>query len=111
VGALLALLPLALRIRRGRRRLAVPVVERVVSPALAGALQRVEAHWERRGRPRPPSRGLVEHLDSLPVGLLDPDSEAVCRRVVLSYYSATFGGLTPSPDALADLDRDARSLR
>ncbi|MET0555810.1 MAG: transglutaminaseTgpA domain-containing protein [Vicinamibacteria bacterium] len=111
VGALLALLPLALRIRSGRRRPAAPVAARVASPALAGALQRVEAHWERRGRPRPAARGLIEHLDGLPVGLLDPDSEAVCRRVVLSYYDATFGGLAPSADVLADLDRDARALR
>jgi protein-glutamine gamma-glutamyltransferase len=112
VGALLALLPLALlRIRRGRARPTTPAVARGVAPALAGALRRVEAHWERRGRPRPAARGLSEHLDGMPVGLLDRDSEAVCRRVVLSYYGAAFGGLTPSADELVDLDRDTAALR
>jgi diadenosine tetraphosphatase ApaH/serine/threonine PP2A family protein phosphatase len=71
----------------------------------------VEAHWERRGRPRPAARGLVEHLDLLPAGLLDRDGEAVCRRVVGSYYAAAFGGLAPSDDELDRLDRDARTLR
>jgi transglutaminase-like putative cysteine protease len=111
VGILLALLPLALRVRRGRARPTAPAVAGEVSPALAGALRRVEACWDRRGRPRPATRGLVEHLDGLPVGLLDRDSEAVCRRVVLSYYGAAFGGLTPSADELLDLDRAARALR
>jgi protein-glutamine gamma-glutamyltransferase len=110
VGALLALVPLALRIRRGRAP-APARRGRVMAPALAGALRRVEAHWERRGRPRPAARGLVEHLDALPAGLLDADSEAVCRRVVASYYAAAFGGRGPSDDELARLDRDARTLR
>jgi transglutaminase-like putative cysteine protease len=110
VAALLALVPLALRIRRGRAWAPDPPA-RVVAPALAGALRRVEAHWERRGRPRPAARGLVEHLDGLPVGLLDRDSEAVCRRVVGSYYAAAFGGLRISDDELGALDRDARTLR
>ena len=111
VGALLALLPLALRIRKGPARPTAPAVARAVSPALASALRRVEAHWERRGHPRPAAQGLSEHLDGMPAGLLDRDSEAVCRRVVLSYYGAAFGGETPSSDELRALDRDTRALR
>lgn len=111
VGILLALLPLAQRMRRGRAGPAAAVVARGASPVLSGALRRVEAHWARRGRPRPAAHGLVEHLDGLPVGLLDRDSEALCRRVVLSYYGAAFGGLTASPDELLDLDRATRALR
>jgi transglutaminase-like putative cysteine protease len=110
-AVLLALLPLAGRIRRRHARAAPRAAERAVAPALAGALRRVEAHWERRGRPRPPARGLVEHLEGLPVGLLDEDSASVCRRVVLTYYGAAFGGCTPSADELVDLDRDTRALR
>jgi len=110
VAALLALVPLALRLRRGRSP-APAAPGRVVAPALAGALRRVEAHWARRGRPRPAARGLFEHLDGLPAGLLDRDSETVCRRVVGSYYAAAFGGLPLSDHELARLDRDARTLR
>jgi transglutaminase-like putative cysteine protease len=110
LAALLGLVPLALRIRRGRPP-AAGAPGRAVAPALADALRRVEAHWERRGRPRPAARGLVEHLDLLPAGLLDRDGEAVCRRVVGSYYAAAFGGLAPSDDELDRLDRDARTLR
>jgi transglutaminase-like putative cysteine protease len=109
-AALLALGPLAVRIRRGR--VPAPAVGgREVVPALSGALRRVESHWQRRGRPRPAGRGLLEHLDALPPGLLDRDVEAVCRRVVESYYAAAFGGLAPSDEELARLDRDARTLR
>lgn len=110
LASLMALVPLALRIRRGRA-VAPRVPARAVVPMLSASLRRVEALWERRGRPRPPARGLVEHLEGLPPGLLDGESEAVCRRVVAAYYGAAFGGRTPSHDELADLDRDARALR
>lgn len=114
LAAAAAALALALLVRARRTR-AGSVTTRATGHALPRALlavlRQVEAHWARRGRPRPVSRGLLEHLDALPAGLLGRDGEAVCRRVVLSYYGAAFGGRTPSDDELADLDRDVRALR
>jgi hypothetical protein len=89
---------LLLRVRERRR------ARRARRSALPGELgtllSRVEQHWARQGRPRPPSRGLREHLDGLPDGVLTPSAREASALVVDACYRAAFGGRLPSPGAV-----------
>ena len=58
-------------------------------------MREVERHWRALGRPRPPSRGLLEHARAVAAkGALD---------VVEAYYKARFGGEPPDPTETARL--------
>jgi transglutaminase-like putative cysteine protease len=88
-----------LRTRRRRR-----LDRRAALPGeLEGLLSAVERHWERRGRPRPASRGLREHLDGLPSGTLTPAARQASEDVVEACYRSAFGGRPPSPDTVGAL--------
>ncbi len=103
-------LPL-LRQRRWRRpRASRPLAHKPVPADLSAALGRVEKHWARCGRPRPPSRGLREHLDAIPDGTLSPNARETSARVVEAYYGTSFGGRTPIGEELAELRRATRDL-
>ena len=94
-----------LRVRSDRRR--AEAARAVVPPGLRAMLGRVEQAWARAGWPRPPARGLREHLGGLPPHGLTPDTRAISEAVVDCYYRTAFGGHSPSAQELAVL---ARSL-
>ena len=100
-----------LRQRRWRRPRVSSVLAHEAVPAdLSAALGRVEKHWARCGRPRPPSRGLREHLDAIPDGSLSPTARETSARVVDAYYGTSFGGRAPSGEVLAELRRATKDL-
>jgi transglutaminase-like putative cysteine protease/membrane protein implicated in regulation of membrane protease activity len=70
---------------------------------LGTLLSSVERHWERQGRPRPPSRGLREHLDSLPAEVLTPAARDASAEVVDACYRSAFGGRPPSRSTVDEL--------
>jgi len=70
---------------------------------LGTLLSSVERHWERQGRPRPPWRGLREHLDDLPAGILTPPAREASAAVVDACYRSAFGGRPPSPSKVDEL--------
>jgi hypothetical protein len=75
--------------------------------ALPGELERllaaVERHWERQGRPRPATRGLREHLEGLPPGLLTPSAREASAEVVDACYRSAFGARPPSASRVDEL--------
>jgi hypothetical protein len=100
-----------LRQWRVRRPRASSVLAHESVPAdLRAALGRIEKHWARCGRPRPPYRGLREHLDAIPDGTLSPKARATSLRVVEAYYGTSFGGRERSGEELAELRRAADDL-
>jgi hypothetical protein len=70
----------------------------------------VEGQWARQGRPRPPARGLREHLDSLPAGLLSPAQRAASSTIIAACYRSAYGGRLPSAEELDDLRAAATRL-
>jgi hypothetical protein len=70
---------------------------------LGTLLSSVERHWERQGRPRPPSRGLREHLADLPAGTLTAPAQEASAAVVDACYHSAFGGRPPSRSTLDEL--------
>lgn len=108
-AAALAVLLVVLR----RRRAASPHVPReaaAIAPELSAALRRVEAVWARAGVPRPPSRGLREHLDGLAERALSAELRALSERVVRAVYDSAYAGRPPLPAELRALLDDVRAL-
>ena len=116
-GAVVALLLAALSWRRARawwtrlrsgyrarkeRRVAFP-------GELSTMLAAVEHHWARRGRPRPPTRGLREHLESLSPDLSGRERDA-SARVVDACYRTAYGGALLPPDEMGRLRREVARL-
>jgi hypothetical protein len=62
---------------------------------LGSLLASVERHWARRGRARPPARGLREHLDGLPSDVLSPVERDASAAVVTACYRSAYGGQVP----------------
>jgi hypothetical protein len=96
------------RLRSGRRarrerRAALP-------GELSSLLFSVERHWARLGRPRPPSRGLHEHLASLPSDLLSPGAREASAEVVAACYRSAYGGLHPGAGEIERLRREVERL-
>ena len=79
-------------------------------PELEAALARIEEDWARAGRPRPPSRGLREHLDAMPAQALSAELRSASERVVQAVYHAAFAGRPPLPAEARALDDEVRSL-
>jgi hypothetical protein len=94
-----------------RRRAAPSAAEARLPSELAALLRRVEQLWSRRGHPRPPTRGLLEHMDGLPRDGLTSAERDVSAAVVESYYRASFGGEPPSMDTLTRLAAGVAALR
>jgi transglutaminase-like putative cysteine protease len=93
----------ALGERLRRRRRARQDRHAALPGELDPLLAAVERHWEGQGRPRPPSRGLREHLDELPADLLSPAAREASDAVVDACYRSAFGGRPPSPETVAAL--------
>ncbi len=81
-----------------------------LAPELEAALARIEEDWARAGRPRPPSRGLREHLDAMPAQALSAELRSASERVVQAVYHAAFAGRPPLPAEARALDDEVRSL-
>ena len=115
VVVVLALALLGARLRaflvewRSRRRLRHER-EAALPSELRELLRTTERHWAGRGRPRPPSRGLREHLDSMPSEALSAEARAASERVVEAVYRAAYGEAAPPAGGLADLRRDVARL-
>ncbi len=85
------------RSRRHRHRAAALDTSPAVSGELRALVREVERHWRALGRPRPPTRGLLEHARSLavegaPGGPVPPGMATAGLDVVEAYYRARFGG-------------------
>jgi hypothetical protein len=81
-----------------------------MAPELEAALARIEEDWAHAGRPRPPSRGLREHLDLMPAQALSAELRGASERVVQAVYRAVFAGRPPLPAEARALDEEVRSL-
>jgi hypothetical protein len=77
---------------------------------LGPLLASVERHWARRGRPRPPARGLREHLDSLPPELLSPAEREASAEVVAACYRSAYAGQAPGAGEIERLWREVARL-
>jgi hypothetical protein len=99
---------------RRRRRLAAALdASPAVSAELRALVREVERRWRALGRPRPPSRGLLEHARAVAVeGAPGPPAPSgiamAARKVVEAYYRARFGGEPPDP---AEMGRLRHGLR
>jgi len=91
--------------RRDARRRSV-----AIAPELAAALRRIERCWARAGSPRPPARGLLEHLEDVPPHALSAEERALSERVVRAVYESAFAGRPPGPADLEVLAAAVRSL-
>jgi hypothetical protein len=77
---------------------------------LGALLASVEGHWARRGRARPPARGLLEHLDSLPSEVLSPAEREASAAVVAACYRSAYGGEVPGVGEIERLRRGVARL-
>jgi transglutaminase-like putative cysteine protease len=97
-----------IRIRAARR---VRRERRAAFPGELGVLlARVERHWARRGRPRPPARGLREHLEGLPSDVLPPPEREASAEVVNACYRSAYGGALPPAAEMECLRREVARL-
>jgi transglutaminase-like putative cysteine protease len=110
-GAFLAsgglLLLLAMRAwRRHQRRPATLARATDAPPDLARLLARLDRSWARRGVPRPPSRGPLEHVQQIEDARLPPALRVAGRHAVDAYYRARFGGVALPGQAIAELEAE-----
>ncbi len=95
-----------LRLRHRARR-----ARKAALPGELGALlATVERHWARQGRPRPPARGLREHLESLPSEVLSLPEREASAKVVDACYRAAYGGAVPPAAEMERLRREVARL-
>ena len=83
----------------------------LVPPQLRDLVAQVEQSWARAGRPRPPGRGLQEHLEALPVGGLTSREREAAAPIVATYYRVRYGGATLTGAELSKLREHALALR
>ena len=60
--------------------------------------------WEEVGFPRPASRGLLEHLESIPQEKVSAEFRDLSRRFVDAYYRVSFGGAQISAAESSEFD-------
>jgi hypothetical protein len=73
-------------------------------------LAAVERHWARRGRPRPPARGLREHLESLPPDVFSPPEREASAEIIDACYRAAYGGAVLPAAEMQRLRRERARL-
>jgi hypothetical protein len=114
VALLLAVLArdwLGALLRRLRARRRARLERQAALPgSLTPLLATVERHWARRGRARPPTSGLQEHLGSLPAGVLSRSAREASAAVVAACYRSAYGGAPPTPSEIALLQRAVAGL-
>ena len=95
------------RLRRywsgGSRAVARRQSPKLVPAELRAILRDTESRWAKAGWRRPATKGLREHLESLPADALSPDVRQLSSRVVLLYYQARFGAEGLTEQQLSDL--------
>lgn len=109
---------LAWRVRRGKvvqhDRGAAGIQPIESAPELGRLVSRVDVYWTKCGVQRPPHRAPLEHLETIPVEKVSPDILRVCRRLIETYYSASFGGVALSAEEIRtfqlEFDCVARSV-
>jgi hypothetical protein len=104
-GALLLLLATAAW-RTRQRRPASLARATDAAPELARLLAGLDRAWVRRGVPRPPSRGPLEHVPEIENTRLPPALRVAGRQAVDAYYRARFGGVPLPPGTIAELEAD-----
>jgi len=106
VVALFALMALLrLRRRRGPRASRAGRTAPVLPADVRALLTGVDAAFAHHGSPRPPSRGLLEHIEALPPGALAPETGATLRQAAAFVYARTFGGAPADTAAAQELQR------
>lgn len=96
-----AVVGLVFAVRRLRLRRPAASSERPgLSPELARLVRLLDAHCERTGHARPPSRGLLEHLRGLPADSTSDEWRASGVAVAERVYAAAYGGATLTSDEL-----------
>ena len=92
-------------LRRVRWRVAAQAGARLdeVDPRVALLLQRVDQALAKSGRPRPPARAPLEHLEALPADALPPPLREAARGALLAFYRARYGGERPADVELEGL--------
>ena len=101
-GALLLLLSV-MAWRTRQRRPATLARATDAAPELARLLAGLDRTWARRGVPRPPSRGLLEHVQQIENARLPPALRTAEQHAVDAYYRARFGGVPLPPGAIAEI--------
>jgi hypothetical protein len=72
-----------------------------IDPRVAQLLLRVDLALAKSGRPRPPSRAPLEHLEALPAEALPRPQRDALLGALACFYRARYGGEQPTP---AELD-------
>jgi hypothetical protein len=107
----------ALRWVRGRRRLSgqvMPHYPRAETSEVEAQLQEfretLERSWKKVGLGRPPSQGLLEHLEGILPEKVSSEFLELSRRLASAYYHLSFGVRKPSSDDFRELDRLSAQL-
>lgn len=80
------------------------------APELAQLLRLLEVYWSRCGVTRPAHRAPLEHLGTIPAEKVSPDIRRASRRLIETYYLASFGGAAPAAEELRTLQRELECL-
>jgi hypothetical protein len=77
---------------------------------LGALLAVVERHWARRGQPRPPARGLREHVEGLPSGVFSLPEREASAEIVDACYRTAYGGAALPAEEIRRLRREVARL-
>lgn len=80
------------------------------APALAQLLRRLDAYWIRFDCARPRHRALLEHLETVSPENVSPEMHEGIRRLVETYYRASFGGVRVPTEELHGLEYELARL-
>ena len=117
-GLMLAVIVLVWRVRYlrprkhvHRNRTASGQLEPVESaPELAQLLGHLDAYWTKCGVARPAHRAPLEHLETITAERVSSDIRRASRRLIETYYLASFGGMAPPAEKLRALQREINGL-
>ncbi len=98
-----------LRKKRGRPAQAIlhhqPARAFEVQAQLQHLREALDRSWEKVGFSRPPSQGLIEHLDGILPEKVSAEFLKLSRRLAIDYYYLTFGPQELSAEDLHELDQ------
>ena len=82
-----------------------PVKAGVVDPRLQSLRESLDRIWEKAGIRRPPSRGLIEHLNSIQPEKVSAEFLDLSRQLARQYYHLSFGEQPSASDDLHEMER------